>query len=149
MKFRDVDVLTLARTLWGECRGEPRDGQIAVAWVIRNRAEHPGWWSRRRGDDIPDDTIEAVCLDPHQFSCWWDRQLDRVSTRTITQLGTLYQIALDVLNDQLPDPTDGADHYHTILRPEGVKTWPPAWARHNVGKRVGSHLFYRLGLDGK
>jgi spore germination cell wall hydrolase CwlJ-like protein len=27
----------LARTLWGEARGEGDCGQIAVAWTIRNR----------------------------------------------------------------------------------------------------------------
>ena len=32
-KDRDI----LARTLWGEARGEGLDGQIAVAWTIRNR----------------------------------------------------------------------------------------------------------------
>ena len=149
MKYRPEDVLALARTLWGECRGESYEGQVAVAWVIRNRAEHPGWWSRERGDGIPDDTIEAVCLDRHQFSCWWDRQAQRVRNRTIAQLGTLYPLAEDVLADRIPDPTGGADHYHTILRPEGVKTWPPAWAQKRVGKRIGSQLFYKLGLDGQ
>ena len=146
VNYRPEDVLALARTLWGECRGEPREGQIAVAWVIRNRATNPGWWSRERGDGIPDDTIEAVCLDRNQFSCWWDRQAERVRSRSILQLGSLYELALDVLSDQIPDPTEGADHYHTILRPEGVKTWPPVWAQKKVGKRIGSHLFYRLGL---
>ena len=146
MKYRPEDVLALARTLWGECRGEPREGQIAVAWVIRNRAENPGWWSRQR-DGVPDDTVEAVCLDRNQFSCWWDKQASRVKTRTREQLGELYQLAYDVLDDQIPDPTDGADHYHTILRPEYAKSWPPAWAKGRVGQRFGSHLFYKIGLQ--
>ena len=34
-KDRDI----LARTLWGEARGEELIGQIAVAWTIRNRVE--------------------------------------------------------------------------------------------------------------
>lgn len=122
------------------------EGQIAVAWVIRSRATNPGWWSRQRGDGIPDDTIEAVCLDPHQFSCWWDGQAKRVRSSTLAQLGTLYELAEAVLNDQIPDPTNGADHYHAILRPEGVEVWPPVWAQKKVGKRIGRHLFYRLGL---
>lgn len=145
MNYRSEDVLAMARTLWGECRGEPREGQIAVAWIIRNRAESPGWWSRQR-DGIPDDTIEAVCLDRNQFSCWWDKQASRVKTRTREQLGNLYQLAYDILDDQIPDPTDGADHYHTILRPEYARKWPPAWAVDKIGKRFGSHLFYKIGL---
>jgi spore germination cell wall hydrolase CwlJ-like protein len=145
MKYRSEDVLALARTLWGECRGEPREGQIAVAWVIRNRVENPGWWSRQR-DGIPDDTIEAVCLDRNQFSCWWDKQASRVRTRTREQIGELYQLAYDVLDDQISDPTEGADHYHTILRPEYARKWPPTWAEKRIGKRFGSHLFYKIGL---
>jgi spore germination cell wall hydrolase CwlJ-like protein len=145
MNYRPEDVLAMARTLWGECRGEPRDGQIAVAWVIRNRAENPGWWNRQR-DNIPDDTIEAVCLDRKQFSCWWDKQASRVKTRTREQLGELYPLAYGILDDEIADPTEGADHYHTILRPEGVREWPPTWAKGRVGQRFGSHLFYKIGL---
>ena len=32
----DMDVA--ARTVYGEARGEPDEGKIAVAWVIRTRA---------------------------------------------------------------------------------------------------------------
>jgi spore germination cell wall hydrolase CwlJ-like protein len=42
---RDRDIL--ARTLWGEARGETLAGQIAVAWTIRNRVndgKDKSWW---------------------------------------------------------------------------------------------------------
>lgn len=42
-KERDI----LARTLWGEARGEGTAGQIAVAWTIRNRVfdgKEKSWW---------------------------------------------------------------------------------------------------------
>jgi len=42
-KDRDI----LAHTLWGEARGEGLDGQIAVAWTIRNRVfdgKDKSWW---------------------------------------------------------------------------------------------------------
>lgn len=145
MNYRPEDVLAMARTLFGECRGESLNGQIAVAWVIRNRAEHPGWWSRNR-DGIPDDTIEAVCLEPHQFSCWWDAQALKVRTVTVAKLKLFILLAQDILADRIPDPTDGADHYHTILRPEYAKVWPPKWAQGRTGKTIGSHVFYRIGL---
>lgn len=145
MNYRSEDVLALARTLWGECRGESREGQIAVAWVIRNRAENPGWWSRQR-DGIPDDTVEAVCLEPAQFSCWWDGQAVKVRTVTIAKLTPFIRLALAVLADQIPDQTEGSDHYHTILRPDYAKTWPPKWAQGRTGKTIGSHIFYRIGL---
>ena len=58
---------TLARTVWGEARGEGEAGMAAVAAVIRNRidvsAAHGGkyWWGR--------DWI-SVCQARSQFSCW-------------------------------------------------------------------------------
>jgi len=57
----DHELDILAKTLWGEARGEGREGLIAVAWVIKNRADNPGWWGK---------SIELVCLKPYQFSCW-------------------------------------------------------------------------------
>jgi hypothetical protein len=44
----DRDIL--ARTLWGEARGESLAGQIAVAWTIRNRVNDgnaKSWWGGR------------------------------------------------------------------------------------------------------
>ena len=59
-KDRDI----LARTLWGEARGEGAAGQIAVAWTIRNRVfdgKTNSWWG---------EGYAGVCQKPYQFSCW-------------------------------------------------------------------------------
>ena len=37
------DVYLLARAVYGEARGEPYEGQVAVAAVILNRVEHPSF----------------------------------------------------------------------------------------------------------
>lgn len=58
-KDRDI----LARTLWGEARGESLAGQIAVAWTIRNRVNDgnaKSWWG---------EGYVGVCQKPYQFSC--------------------------------------------------------------------------------
>ena len=55
------DIWIFAKTIWAEARGEPLDGQIAVANVILNRAQQGGWW----GDDVV-----KVCRKPKQFSYW-------------------------------------------------------------------------------
>lgn len=39
MSQRESDIDVLARTIWGEARGEGLGGQIAVGWCIRNRVE--------------------------------------------------------------------------------------------------------------
>jgi hypothetical protein len=40
------ELRAMAATIWGEARGEPLDGKVAVGWVIRNRAANPGGWGR-------------------------------------------------------------------------------------------------------
>lgn len=144
IEYRAADLLALARTLYGEARSEGEDGMAAVAWVVRNRLAKPGWWSKQRGDGIPDNTVEAVCLDPAQFSCWWDAQGPKIRKMTLEQCGAAGKVAYNVLAGWVPDLTYGATHYHTIGRPEGVKQWPPTWAaglQHTV--TIRRHIFYK------
>ena len=56
------DLFTLARTVYGEARGESDQGRAAVAHVVLNRFRSDKWFSAG--------TIEAVCRKPSQFSCW-------------------------------------------------------------------------------
>lgn len=144
----ETDLTTLALTIWAEARGEGLDGQRAVAWVIRNRWEHPGWWSRQRGDGIPDDTLTAVCRDPCQFSCWnpSDPNYHRLFV-SATRDRRDYALARNVGEEVLAAPpeadiTGGADHYCTKAVARHTR-----WAR---GRKpcvvVGNHQFYRIGL---
>lgn len=134
------DLLALAATIWGEARGEPELGQIAVGWVVRNRAADPGWWG---------DGVLAVCLAPRQFTCWWDDQAERVSMvdEDDPRFRRCLAIAARLINPQdmpgsIADPTHGADHYHA----RGVT---PAWADgRRPTARIGRHIFYRLGKNG-
>ena len=51
------------RTVYGEARGEPWEGKVAVAWVLRNRLERTdGGWRR-------DTSLAGLCRGPYQFSC--------------------------------------------------------------------------------
>ena len=140
----DLDVMAL--TVWAEARGESPLGMAAVAWVIRNRFQHPCWWSRHAGDGIPDDTLKAVCLAPNQFSCWNPSDPNYTKLINLTTLEnpatqrikTLCQDVLDANPDD--DPTHGANHYCTSS--VAAKT---AWARgHAAVAVIGNHRFYRL-----
>lgn len=138
LSARDIEIA--ARTVYGEARGEIEKGKIAVAWVIRNRAEHPGWWSRDPNDDITDDTIEAVCRDPRQFSCWNKDDPNREKILAVNLDSDVFRQCLAltaaVLANLVPDPTGGATHYHV----DGVE---PAWARgRDPDVTIGNHHFY-------
>src|SRR3546814_19914801 len=76
------DVDTLARTVFGEARGEPMPGKIAVAWCIRNRVEldlhddgKPDWWG---------EGYTAVCRKSWQFSCWNENDPNLPKLRSVT-----------------------------------------------------------------
>lgn len=127
-----------ARTVWAEARGESREGQRAVAWVIRNRAENPRWWGR----DIKD-----VCLKDWQFSCW--NVNDPQSQRLLKDLEStaLYEsiedLCIQVLAEpKYMDPTGNSDHYLTTAIMHST-----SWSKGRVPERIiGNHAFYRLEL---
>lgn len=135
---RELEADTLARTLWGEARGEGPAGMEAVASVVLNRvasAQQMGgyWWGN---------TIIQVCQKPYQFSCWVRadpnyRRIVEVDERDI-HFATAVRIARRAIAGTLKDSTDGATHYHAY----GLS---PAWARGHKPKAViGRHVFYRL-----
>lgn len=129
------DTLTVAKTLWGEARGEGEAGMKAVANVICNRLAH-----RHRGCT----TAAEVCLDPKQFSCWNTGDPNRAKLAAVgpdspdAQFATALAIASAALRGGLPDATFGALHYvHRNLRPR------PDWLRGQVPCVViGNHEFY-------
>lgn len=56
----EEDIVYMAKTLWGECRGvDSKMEQAAVAWCILNRVDHPEKYG---------DTVKEVVTAPHQFS---------------------------------------------------------------------------------
>lgn len=132
-----IDIL--ARTLWGEARGEGPKGLRAVAHVVKNRVDlaHAGtvtWW----GTDMI-----SVCQKPYQFSCW--NAADPNFTRLIQVdvhdaiFRQALAIATRVMNDpSLSDPTKGATHYHRFdIQPKWAKDATPLI-------RIGAHVFYRI-----
>lgn len=130
---RDVDVL--ARTLWGEARGEGAAGMVAVGWTIRNRAAKPGWWGR---------DIVSVCQAPWQFSCWNKNDPNYPFLSGAKQIPSgeylrAREAALAVISGSQPDPTGGATHYYATTMAK-----PPAWAaKAKRTATIGHHVFFR------
>jgi len=131
MNHTATDVDVMARTIYGEARGEQFLGQIAVGWVIRNRTELGGWWGK---------TIVGVCKMPSQFSCWYDDQKERIEAVTLDdgRFRTAYAAAVMVMTDIAADPTHHSTHYYahrTIPRPRWAENMT-----HTV--TIGGHQFY-------
>lgn len=131
---RNVDVL--ARTLFGEARGESLSGKEAVACVIMNRVQR----GRDRGGYWWGDSITAVCQKPWQFSCWNENDPNREKILAMEPghkvFDTCVRIARRALSGCLEDATKGATHYHT-------KNVNPPWSRGRPAcVEIGHHLFY-------
>jgi N-acetylmuramoyl-L-alanine amidase len=132
----------LIATLYGECRNQPLEGQLAVAWVVRNRA-----------DRLHDRTraVAKVCLARDQFSCWWGDSTNARATQAfagdLLAGGTPAEAALarrlawiadGVMRDCIEDPTGGATHY---LTRDLYERNPPSWARRAPLVTIGDHVF--------
>jgi spore germination cell wall hydrolase CwlJ-like protein len=133
-KDRDV----LARTLWGEARGESLVGQIAVAWTIRNRVNDgkaKSWWG---------EGYTGVCLKPYQFSGWNKNDpnyayLSGAKPIPFREFAQAQVAADQVIAGKVPDPTGGATHYYATSMKAA-----PAWTQGaKQTLKLGQHIFFK------
>jgi len=100
---------TLARTLWGEARGESKEGREAIASVIHNRLKKPSRFGKN---------IEGVCRKPKQFSCWNDGDPNLPKLKKVDKSDPIFAeciaIAEKTVQGHLDDLIKGADHYHAL-----------------------------------
>lgn len=133
----DTNINTLARTLWGEARGEGYYGQQAVARVVMNRV---ALYDKHEHFGIG--TIASACRAPWQFSCWNenDPNLPLMLACDLTDpiFAQCWKIATLAANGQLPDNTGGATFYYAKGSPE------PDWAQgHEPCAVIGKHIFFK------
>lgn len=108
----------LARIIYGEARGEPYKGQVAVGAVVMNRLAHDGF----------PDTLKGVIEQPRAFTAVDDGQY------FMKPDATAYRAALDAVRGY--DPSGGALYY---FNPDtATSSW--IWSRKQIGK-IGRHIF--------
>lgn len=112
------DVNLLARLVYGEARGEPYTGQVAVASVVLNRVKNSSF----------PNTISAVIYQRGAFTVVDDGQIN------LTPNDTAIRAARDAMNGW--DPTGGCLFYYN------PNTATNAWIRSKTIKLViGEHVF--------
>ena len=112
----DVDLI--ARAVYGKARGEPYEGQVAVAAVILNRV---------RSASFPN-TVSGVIYQPGAFDAVSDGQL------YLTPDSAAYRAARDAMAGW--DPTGGCIYYYN------PKTATSKWIRSRpVMRTIGDHVF--------
>jgi N-acetylmuramoyl-L-alanine amidase len=115
-------------------RGESWRGQVAIAWVIRNRAARGGWWGN---------SIASCCRKRGAFAGWSPTDPTRALIRRLrSDTDALFRqclaAAAAVLTGLEPDPTQGATYAHAIQD-------TPAWAEGQTPcATIGTRHFYRL-----
>lgn len=118
MSLTQEDIDLMVHVVYGEARGEPKEGQVAIAAVILNRTFDP---------DFPD-TIKDVIFAHDAFTAVSDGQFKLQPDQAARQ--AVYE-ALEG-----KDPTEGAVYY-----------WNPQTATSNwvknrtIIKQIGRHVF--------
>jgi hypothetical protein len=157
---QDQEELDVARTLWGETRGEfpkhPDLNKLAVRAALhtmRNRAtrshlekripekgKNPKIW---RPNKWPE-RLHQVVKQPYQYSVWNPKDENRPKMLKLNKGSPELKSIYEVMNDETPlseyiQHIKGADHYYS----DKMKN-PPDWRnRLNFLGTVGRHRFYK------
>jgi len=121
----DEEMRCLAVAVYYEARGEPLDGQLAVAQVILNRRDSGRFAA----------SICGVVYQRGQFSFTWDKRPDRPASNATWR--TAQAIAVIAATDDWRDIVPDATHFH-------ARRVSPGWRRMQRVSAVGNHIFYRM-----
>ncbi|RLQ95077.1 spore cortex-lytic enzyme [Falsibacillus albus] len=116
--YSQNDIQLLANAVYGESRGEPYEGQVAVAAVILNRIDSP---------EFPN-TISGVIFEPGAFTAVADGQI------WLTPNETAKKAVIDAINGW--DPSGSALYYFNPAT--ATSGW--IWSRPQI-KQIGKHIF--------
>ncbi|MFC5714197.1 spore cortex-lytic enzyme [Thalassorhabdus alkalitolerans] len=116
--YSENDIQIMSNAVYGEARGEPYVGQVAVAAVIINRIHSPTF----------PNTASGVIFEPRAFTAVADGQI------WLEPDDTARRAVLDAINGQ--DPSSGAEYY---FNPDTATSgW--IWTRPQI-KKIGKHIF--------
>ncbi|MGG4462346.1 spore cortex-lytic enzyme [Brevibacillus sp. HB1.2] len=113
-----AEMQMLAQLVYSEARGEPYEGQVAVAAVALNRVQ---------SKNFPN-TLAGVIFEPLAFTAVDDGQF------WMTPNKTAYQAAWDAVRGW--DPTNNSIYYFNPVT--ATSKW--IWSRTQV-KKIGKHIF--------
>jgi spore germination cell wall hydrolase CwlJ-like protein len=132
----------LATMVYGEARGEPHIGQVAVAYTAVNRA-------RNR-------SVCDVVLAPKQYSIFNDNPALRAAAMSLDvepkhknyvdqqAWPKAVAVAKAVLQRKVPDPTKGSTHYLAPAAMEALGFTYPKWSeQYTLVTVIAGHKFYK------
>lgn len=114
-------LLCLALNVYFEARGEPIQGQYAVAHVTLNRAKQNS------------STVCSEVFKPKQFS--WTNQKFKIPHKKDESWIQAQEVARKVIT--MKDITDGATYFHS----KGCRN-TSIFKKKKITTRIGGHIFY-------
>ncbi len=114
------DLKLMANAVYGEARGEPYEGQVAIAAVILNRVKSPSF----------PNTPSGVIFEPRAFTAVADGQI------WLEPNDNARKAVQQALNGW--DPSGGCTYYFNPAT--ATSQW--IWSRPQV-KKIGKHIFCR------
>lgn len=130
----DEQIDYMARTAWGEARGEGLQGMQAVLNVIMNRVKAGSWYGA---------TPKEVCLKKSQFSVWNTDDPNYAPMLIVDETDKNFAAAMELATaayyGSLPDITNGATNYLAL----GSMSYTPSWVKDmRLVAQIGNHTFY-------
>ncbi|ELK45357.1 spore cortex-lytic enzyme [Halobacillus sp. ACCC02827] len=116
--YSQNDIQLMANAVYGEARGEPYVGQVAVASVILNRVESASF----------PNSVSGVIFEPRAFTAVSDGQI------WLEPNDTAKEAVLDAINGW--DPSGEAMYYFNPNT--ATSSW--IWSRPQI-KQIGKHIF--------
>jgi spore germination cell wall hydrolase CwlJ-like protein len=130
----EAQIKCLATAIYFEARGEPEQGQVAVAQVVLNRVKNPAYPNTICGVVYQNKNMRYRC----QFSFACDRRADRVTdARSWKEANDIAHKAVADQKDMFLADVGTSTHYHAVY----VR---PRWARTmKKMDKIGRHIFYK------
>lgn len=132
----------LATMIYGEARGEPELGQVAVAFTAVNRAQNR--------------SVCDVVLAPMQYSIFNDNPALRAAAMSLhiepkhknyvdqQSWPMAVKVAQAVMRKKVSDPTKGATHYLAPIAMEALGYEYPEWSKqYRMVAVIHGHKFYK------
>ena len=135
----ESELKCLATAIYFEARGEPEQGQLAVAQVVLNRLKNPAYPNTICGVVYQNKTKRYRC----QFSFACDGRSDRITdARSWATAQALAKRAVEEQADTFISAVGSSTHYHATYV-------HPRWARRMTETdKIGRHIFYNTRNGG-
>lgn len=116
--YSQNDIQLMANAVYGEARGEPHEGKVAVAAVILNRVDSATF----------PNSVSGVIFEPRAFTAVSDGQI------WLTPDEKAKEAVVDAINGM--DPSGNATYYFNPVT--ATSDW--IWSRPQI-KKIGKHIF--------